>query len=62
MSTSDRPAQIRYGVIGTGMMGIEHIQNILALDDCVVTAVADPEPTSLIYVPDRARTDCGQRV
>jgi myo-inositol 2-dehydrogenase / D-chiro-inositol 1-dehydrogenase len=40
-------AQIRYGVIGTGMMGIEHIQNILAVDDCVVTAVADPHDESL---------------
>lgn len=38
---------IRYGVIGTGMMGVEHINNILALDDAVVTAVADPYPTSL---------------
>jgi myo-inositol 2-dehydrogenase/D-chiro-inositol 1-dehydrogenase len=39
--------QIRYGVIGTGFMGVEHIQNILALDNCVVTAVADPHPESL---------------
>jgi myo-inositol 2-dehydrogenase/D-chiro-inositol 1-dehydrogenase len=38
---------IRYGVIGTGMMGVEHIQNILALDGAVVTAVADPHPESL---------------
>jgi len=29
------------------MMGVEHIQNILALDDCVVTAVADPHSPSL---------------
>ena len=39
--------QIRYGVIGTGMMGIEHIENILALPGTEVTAVADPHPTSL---------------
>lgn len=38
---------IRYGVIGTGMMGIEHIQNVLAMEHCVVTAVADPNPPSL---------------
>ncbi|WP_395082044.1 Gfo/Idh/MocA family protein [Ilumatobacter sp.] len=42
---SDTP--IRYGVVGVGMMGVEHIQNILALDDCVVTAVADPHCLSL---------------
>ena len=43
---------IRYGVIGTGMMGVEHIQNILALDGATVTAVADPEPTSLEWATD----------
>ena len=37
---------IRYGVIGTGMMGIEHIENIAALEGCVVTAVSDPDPHS----------------
>lgn len=37
---------IRYGIIGTGMMGCEHIRNIKALPDAVVTAVADPfEPS-----------------
>lgn len=42
------PAQrpIRYGVIGTGMMGVEHIQNIAALADATVTAVADPDADS----------------
>lgn len=39
--------EIRYGIIGTGMMGIEHIANIIALPDAVVTAVADPNPRSL---------------
>jgi predicted dehydrogenase len=37
---------LRYGVIGTGMMGVEHIQNILALDHATVTAVADPHEQS----------------
>jgi predicted dehydrogenase len=37
---------IRYGVIGTGMMGIEHIENIRALDGAVVTAVSDPNANS----------------
>ncbi len=39
---------VRYGVIGTGMMGIEHIENIRAVPGAVVTAVADP------YEPSRA--------
>ena len=33
---------LRYGVIGTGMMGVEHITNLLHLDGAVVTAVSDP--------------------
>jgi len=37
---------IRYGVIGTGMMGIEHIGNILAIPGAEVTAVADPHGPS----------------
>lgn len=37
---------LRYGVIGTGMMGVEHIENINALDGARVTAVADPHPAS----------------
>lgn len=35
--------EIRYGVIGTGMMGIEHIENLAAVEGTVVTAVADPD-------------------
>ena len=37
---------IRYGIIGTGMMGCEHIRNILARDDAVVTAISDPDEAS----------------
>ena len=46
---------IRYGIIGTGMMGCEHIRNIAALDDVVVSAVADPHPESLRW----AQLACG---
>lgn len=38
---------IRYGLIGTGMMGIEHLNNVLAIDGAVVTALSDPESSSL---------------
>ncbi len=37
---------IRYGVIGTGMMGIEHIENLKAIDGAEVTAIADPDARS----------------
>ena len=33
---------IRYGIIGTGMMGCEHIRNLAAMDDVDIVAVADP--------------------
>ncbi len=39
--------EIRYGVVGTGMMGVEHISNIHAMDGCRVTAVVDPNAESL---------------
>ena len=39
--------EIRYGVIGTGMMGVEHIENLAAVDGAVVTAVSDPNADSL---------------
>ena len=43
---SAAPTTVRYGVIGTGMMGVEHIENILHLDGAVVAAVADPHTPS----------------
>lgn len=38
---------IRYGIIGTGMMGLEHIANLQHLDGVKVTAVADPHGPSI---------------
>ncbi len=37
---------VRYGIIGSGMMGIEHMLNVSAIDDAVVTAIADPDGKS----------------
>lgn len=39
---------LRYGVIGTGMMGIEHIMNVRSIDGAEVTAYADPHEQSRI--------------
>ena len=38
---------LRYGIIGVGMMGLEHQRNLNALSDAVVVAVADPFEKSL---------------
>ncbi len=35
-------APIRYGIIGSGMMGLEHIRNINLIDGAEVVAIADP--------------------
>jgi myo-inositol 2-dehydrogenase/D-chiro-inositol 1-dehydrogenase len=39
--------KIRYGIVGCGSMGREHIENIRALGDARVTALADPHAPSL---------------
>jgi myo-inositol 2-dehydrogenase / D-chiro-inositol 1-dehydrogenase len=38
---------LRYGIIGAGMMGREHIRNLMALDDVRITALADPHQPSI---------------
>jgi myo-inositol 2-dehydrogenase/D-chiro-inositol 1-dehydrogenase len=37
---------VRYGIIGSGMMGLEHLRNLQLLDGAEVTAIADPHPAS----------------
>ena len=34
---------LRYGMIGCGMMGQEHIRNIKLLENAVVTAIVEPD-------------------
>jgi predicted dehydrogenase len=38
--------KIRYGIIGCGSMGREHIENLRAMGGTAVTAIADPSATS----------------
>ena len=35
---------LRYGIIGSGMMGVEHIENLSHTEGVEVTAIADPDP------------------
>jgi myo-inositol 2-dehydrogenase / D-chiro-inositol 1-dehydrogenase len=39
-------AKLRYGVIGTGMMGVEHLKNLALLPGAEVVAFADPHEPS----------------
>ena len=48
---------IRYGIIGTGMMGCEHIRNLAAMDNAMVVAIADPSAKSRQW----ALKACGER-
>jgi myo-inositol 2-dehydrogenase / D-chiro-inositol 1-dehydrogenase len=41
--------QVRYGLIGTGMMGVEHLNNLAITPGAVVTAITDPVATSLTW-------------
>ncbi len=51
--------QVRYGLVGTGMMGVEHLANLAVTPGAVVTAIADPTEASLGWArealgPERA--------
>ena len=38
--------KLNYGVIGTGMMGCEHIRNLKKIPDVRIVAIADPNEES----------------
>ena len=38
---------LRYGIVGTGMMGSEHIMSLRNIDGVEITAVADPNEISI---------------
>ncbi|MDA0273442.1 MAG: Gfo/Idh/MocA family oxidoreductase [Proteobacteria bacterium] len=48
---------IRYGIIGTGMMGCEHIRNLAAMEGVDITAIADPNEKPRNW----GRRACGDR-
>ncbi|WP_310498257.1 Gfo/Idh/MocA family oxidoreductase [Sandarakinorhabdus sp.] len=49
---------IRWGIVGTGMMALEHVANIKLTENAVITAIADPVPACL----DRAAAAIGGEV
>ncbi len=42
----------RYGIVGTGLMGLEHMRNIALLPGAEVTAICDPHPRSRKWAED----------
>ncbi len=45
---------IRYAVLGTGLMGVEHIHNLRLQPDAELVAVSDPEPRSHTWAREAA--------
>ncbi len=60
-STSDmRAGTLRYAVIGTGMMGREHMRNIALLEGAEIAALADPNVDSLAQAAAGGRAGLAQ--
>jgi predicted dehydrogenase len=54
MAQEKSSQKVRYGIIGSGMMGIEHMLNIRICSDAEVVAFADPHETSRKWGRDTA--------
>ena len=54
MVTSPGIGSVRYGIIGVGLMGLEHLRNLAALPGAVVTAVSDPFEASRVGAVDES--------
>ena len=46
---SSRAKGVRYGIIGSGMMGLEHLWNLHHIPGASVTAIADPNEPSRLF-------------
>jgi myo-inositol 2-dehydrogenase/D-chiro-inositol 1-dehydrogenase len=57
--TGEQGATVRYGIIGTGMMGLEHLWNLHHVPGAAVTAIADPNQPSRDFTiaMDEGRSD-----
>jgi myo-inositol 2-dehydrogenase / D-chiro-inositol 1-dehydrogenase len=53
---------LRYGLVGTGMMGVEHIRNVAVAVDAAVVALFDPVETSLGWAKAALGTDATPEV
>jgi len=48
---------VRYGLVGSGMMGVEHIRNLAITPGTKLVAIADPVPTSLGWAKSALSAD-----
>ena len=52
-SVTDAPGVLRFGIIGTGCIGQEHLRNLHLIPECQVVAIADNHEPSLAAGHDR---------
>jgi myo-inositol 2-dehydrogenase / D-chiro-inositol 1-dehydrogenase len=48
-------SRVRYGMIGTGMMGVEHIQNLRVTPGAELVGISDPVPQSLDWAREASK-------
>lgn len=53
---------LRYGLVGTGMMGIEHINNVAITPGAEIVALADPTDASLSWAKQALGADANPQV
>ncbi|MEP6786433.1 MAG: Gfo/Idh/MocA family oxidoreductase, partial [Sphingomonadales bacterium] len=53
---------LRYGLVGTGMMGGEHIRNVAITPGAEIVALADPVGTSLGWAREALGADANPQV
>ena len=46
-ATLTPPRRLRYGIVGTGCIGLEHIRNLHLVDEAELVAIADPHAPSI---------------
>ncbi|HEY5110339.1 MAG TPA: Gfo/Idh/MocA family oxidoreductase [Acidimicrobiales bacterium] len=54
MATPAGSDTVRYGIIGVGMMGLEHLRDLAAVPGAAVTAVSDPHEGSRVGAVDES--------
>lgn len=50
---------ITYGIVGVGMMGIEHIRNIIHMENATITCIADSDGKSIASCVSMLRSEYG---
>jgi myo-inositol 2-dehydrogenase / D-chiro-inositol 1-dehydrogenase len=58
----ERQVTLRYGLVGTGMMGVEHINNVAITPGAEIVAIADPVGASLTWAKNALGPDATPQI